>query len=143
MEKIFAGIGKGISVCILLMVITACAGSKKMNVNLYNQEKILQLIFDSSDVSQYFHPEAEGRIPIKIATNGHISNNVNLNKYGEKVTVVTTSSSEETLDVHLFSIQGNNATFEIRYGIEGVTIEGTAVLSESVWELKSLEVSES
>ena len=84
------------------------------------QEQILQLALNDHELEQYLHPEASGRVPVRVAGAG-VSTHIKLKKFGVPVRVVSSSDHNgPLLLVTQLVISADAASLQVEYPIEGV-----------------------
>ncbi len=110
---------------------------------------LIQKILDLPKLQWIYHPKFEGRLPVKILKTKLIRKNLNLNKFGRKVRIMSLRELEKKgiLDYIIFDkldIKNDTAYFELSYKIEGVGCSGRlsketgewTIIDYSVWENK-------
>lgn len=105
-------------------------------------DNIIELILDHEDVQQYLHPELSSRLPIKIVTNNLLATEVNIRKHGHLVLFTENQTSPPYFEIVKYEKNGNSIYFNIRYDVEGVTIEGEASTLEGEAKLTKVDVIE-
>lgn len=156
MAKILTGTGKMSSTIkiilyiIFIALLLACTSktethSEEIILNTYDKENVFKIIIDHPDVQIYFHPEIEGRTPLKVKSNESLGTDLTLEKFGQPVEFIPfteNASSMPLLEVKLFDSDKDRIAFELYYEVEGVTIKGTAIKNASQWLLSEFEVYE-
>ena len=148
-----------------IFFLTSCISSKKSETENYsyaeneitkselikpeqNQtELIVQKILDLPKLQWIYHPELEERLPVKLLETELIGKNFELNKFGQKVRIISQSELEKegVLDYVIFDqleIKPDTTDFKISYKIEGAGCSGKflkengkwIILDYSVWE---------
>jgi len=110
-------------------------------------ELIVQQILDLPKLQWIYHPELKERLPLKVLETEHIKKNFNLNKFGQKVRILTLEEldKEEIKDYVIFDIleiKTDTTDFKLFYKIEGASCRGKflndngewRILDYSVWE---------
>jgi hypothetical protein len=88
-------------------------------------QSVLQAVLDAPKLQQYFHPTAEGRVPV-VLTGAGLSPDLRLAKFGQPVRVLdrpaTGDKSAPVVEVMRLDIEGGRATVELRYEVEGLRV---------------------
>jgi len=161
MEKILTGIGevKGkhnpgvvlFFISISVLVLSACSSSIKINKEIVvmdknDKETIFSMIVEHPDLQQYFHQEERNRVPLRVKTNENLGVDLSVVKFGKPVEFyihIDFDSDVPLFEVVLFSIDGDNAMFNILYAVEGITIKGELKKHNGQWLFVEFEVFES
>jgi len=136
---------------ISILTLAACNSSIKTNDELdvmskNDKETIFSMIIEHSDLQQYFHQEEKNRVPLKIKSNENLGVNLSVIKFDKPVEFYTDKnfdSNDPFFEVILFSINDDNAIFNIVYAVEGITIKGKLKKQSSQWSFVAFEVFES
>lgn len=147
MAKTLTGIGKGIKVIILTALTTytliACQISEVDTMENSVSAQVIQLILDSNEIQQYLHPDAENRLPVRVATNNLLPTHIIVKKFDKLVLFSHQIPTEPHFEIITFKDSGDFIEFSIRYDVEGVHISGKAVVDEKKVSLAALDVIES
>lgn len=136
---------------ISILMLVACNSSIKTNeeadvMSKNDKEIIFFMIIEHPDLQQYFHQEEKNRVPLKIKSNEDLGVNLSVMKFGKPVEFYAHTnfdSGEPFFEVVLFSINGDNAIFNILYAVEGITIKGKLKKQNKQWSFVEFEVFES
>ncbi len=134
-----------------ILMLAACDSRIKINeeVNVMSKddkEIVFSMILEHPDLQQYFHQEEKNRVPLKIKSNENLGVNLSIIKFGKPVKFYASTDFDSDVplfEVILFSINNSQATFEILYAIEGVTIRGRIKKQNNQWLFVEFEVFES
>jgi len=133
------------------LMLAACNSSIKTNeeadvMSKNDKETIFSMIIENPDLQQYFHQEEKNRVPLKIKSNESLGINLSITKFGKPVEFYTPTnfdSDDNFFEVVLFNINDDNATFNILYAVEGITIKGKLKKKNGQWSFVEFEVFES
>ena len=103
-------------------------------------ELIVQKILDLPKLQWIYHPEVKERLPVKVLESEFIDKNLNLNKFGQKVRILSMSELEKEgiKDYIIFDkikIIKDTTDFELHYKIEGVGCSGKFLKENGEWEI--------
>jgi hypothetical protein len=106
-------------------------------------QSVLQQFLDMDDLQIFYHPSANGRIPVKL----HISNftlKPNLTKFEHHVLLLNEDNgSAEIIRIDALRPNMGFLYFEFSYQVEGVVGSAYFVKREGIWVLERSEVYES
>jgi len=136
---------------ISILMLAACNSSIKTNeeadvMSKNDKKSIFSMILEHPDLQQYFHPEEKNRVPLKIKSNENLGVNLSVIKFGKPVEFYASTnfgSDDPFFEVVLFSINGDNAIFNILYAVEGITIKGKLKKQNHQWSFVEFEAFES
>jgi hypothetical protein len=110
-------------------------------------ELIVQKILDLPKLQWIYHPELKERLPVKVLETETIEKNFNLNKFKQKVRILSKSELEnegikDFVIIDKIKIVKDTAEFKLSYKIEGAGCSGKffkqngewKILDYSVWE---------
>jgi hypothetical protein len=108
-------------------------------------ELIAQKILDLPKLQWIYHPEAKERLPVKVLESELIDKNLSLNKFGQKVRILSISELEKEgiKDYVIFDrikIENDTTDFEISYRIEGAGCSGKFFKQNGEWEILDYSV---
>ncbi|MCL7755106.1 hypothetical protein [Polaribacter sp. Z022] len=108
-------------------------------------ELIAQKILDLPKLQWIYHPEAKERLPVKVLESELIDKNLSLNKFGQKVRILSISELEKEgiKDYVIFNrikIENDITDFEISYRIEGAGCSGKFFKQNGEWEIQDYSV---
>lgn len=108
-------------------------------------ELLVQKILDLPNLQWIYHPELKERLPVKVLKTEQIDKSFNLNKFGQKVKILSSSELEKQKiqDYVVFeklSIKGDTAVFRLYYKIEGAGAKGKLVRLNSEWKILDYSV---
>ncbi|WP_026977930.1 hypothetical protein [Flavobacterium tegetincola] len=103
-------------------------------------ELIVQKILDLPKLQWIFHPEVKERLPVKVLESELIEKNLNLNKFGQKVRILSMSELEKEgiKDYVVFDkivIAKDTNEFELHYKIEGAGCNGKLLNENGKWKV--------
>lgn len=103
-------------------------------------ELLIQKILDLPDLQWIYHSELTERLPVKILESELINKKFNLNKFGQKVIILSMSELESKgingyVDFNKLIIHSDTVEFELSYKIEGVGSKGKLKKEEEKWEI--------
>ena len=103
-------------------------------------ELIVQKILDLPKLQWIFHPEVKERLPVKVLESELIEKNLNLNKFGQKVRILSMSELEKEgiKDYVVFDkivIAKDTTEFELHYKIEGAGCNGKLLNENGKWKV--------
>ncbi|MEZ4795297.1 MAG: hypothetical protein R2773_07485 [Flavobacteriaceae bacterium] len=145
----------GIILTILLLV--SCKDSEK-NSESENQltqtelipesnqtELIVQKILDLPDLQWIYHPESKERLPVKVLESDLVEKTFNLNKFGQKVRILSLMELEKEgindyVVIDKLEIKKDMTDFEISYKIEGAGSAGKFVKENGEWKVLDYSV---
>lgn len=134
-----------------ILMLAACDPGIKTNeeadvMDKNDKEIIFSMIVEHPDLQQYFHQKEKNRVPVRVKSNENLGVDLSVIKFGKPVEfyVSTDFDSDVPLfEVVLFSIDDNNATFNILYAIEGITVKGELKKQNNQWSFVEFKVFES
>ena len=110
-------------------------------------ESIVQKILDLPKLQWIYHSELKERLPVKVMETEIIEKNFNLNKFGQKVRILSLTELEnegikDFVIIDKMKINKDTIKFELSYKIEGAGYSGKflkqngkwTILDYSVWE---------
>ncbi|SFW23589.1 hypothetical protein [Cellulophaga fucicola] len=110
-------------------------------------ESIAQKILDLPKLQWIYHSELKERLPVKVMETEIIEKNFNLNKFGQKVRILSLTELEnegikDFVIIDKMKINKDTIKFELSYKIEGTGCSGKflkqngkwTILDYSVWE---------
>jgi hypothetical protein len=108
-------------------------------------ELITQKILDLPKLQWIYHPELKERLPVKILETELIKKNYNLNKFGQRVRILSESDleKEEIQDYVIIDkilIRKDTFFFELHYKIEGASCSGKFLKENGVWQVLDYSV---
>jgi len=142
MAGIFTDIGRLLSV-LVIFILFSCAGVTSMTISEENQSKIVTDILNHTDFLPYLHPEAEGRVPVRIVTNGLVSSALNISIFGRPVDIYEQDAISPYIEIDRFELSESEIQFRLTYEIEGIVVVGNARLIGGTYKIENVEVSES
>uniref|UniRef100_UPI004049D670 hypothetical protein n=1 Tax=Flavobacterium sp. TaxID=239 RepID=UPI004049D670 len=103
-------------------------------------ELIAQKILDLPKLQWIFHPEVKERLPVKVLESELIDKNLNLNKFGQKVRILSMSELEKEgikncIVFDKIEIAKDTTEFELHYEIEGVGCNGKLMNENGKWKV--------
>lgn len=103
-------------------------------------ELITQIILDLPKLQWIYHPEVKERLPLKMLESELIDKNLNLNKFGQKVRILSMSELEKEgiKDFVIFDkikIENDTTDFELHYKIEGAGCSGKLLKENGEWKI--------
>lgn len=110
-------------------------------------QTVIQMSIDMDELPSYYHPEKEGRKPLMIESNGVISSELELVKFGEPVKFMKKpdlffNNIEAFLVFDKFEISSKAATVHFQYIIEGIRIMLTFEKMDNAWLIETKKLSE-
>lgn len=146
MVKILIDIGKVIKFTVLtaliLSALSACQKDEDTSMKSNISIKVVQLILEHSELQQYFHPDKENRLPVRVVTNNLIPTNITINKFDKPVLFLSEAPSHPYLEIITFKHNSDTIEFFIRYDVEGIGISGKASIEKSQVSLIVFDVVE-
>lgn len=108
-------------------------------------ELILQKILDLPKLQWIYHPEAKERLPVKVLETEQIGKDLKLNKFGEKVRILSLSELEKEgikdyIIINELKIRQDTTDFELSYKIEGAGCSGKFIKENGKWEILDYSV---
>lgn len=108
-------------------------------------ELIVQKIIDLPNLQWIYHPELKERLPVKVLETEMIEKNFNLNKFGQKVRILSKSELEnegvkDFLIIDKLKIEKNTAEFRLHYKIEGAGCSGKFFKKNGEWQIQDYSV---
>ena len=103
-------------------------------------ESIVQKILDLPKLQWIYHPEVKERLPVKVLESELIDKNFNLNKFGQKVRILSMQELEnEGIEDYIIfdkiKITNDTADFELHYKMEGVGCSGRFLKENGEWKI--------
>jgi hypothetical protein len=103
-------------------------------------ELIAQKILDLPKLQWIYHPEVKERLPVKVLESELIDKSLNLNKFGQKVRILSVSEleNEGIKDYVIFDkikIGKDTTDFELHYKIEGAGCSGKFLNENGKWKI--------
>lgn len=123
---------------------TANAGSGDRSADL---QQVCQLVLDHPDLQGFYHSKLPGRVPVTLSDH-LIGKGLKLSKFGKAVVFVSdpdqrTLRREAILRFDKIKIDGNEASVEFSYPIEGVFGQMSLEKQGGKWRVMSARVLES
>ncbi|MCX2746148.1 hypothetical protein OO013_19875 [Mangrovivirga sp. M17] len=112
----------------------------------YNQiELIAQKILDLPKLQWIYHPEFKERLPVKVLESEVINKDLDLNKFGQKVRILSMSELEKEgiKDFVVFDkikIGKDTTHFKLSYKIEGAGCSGKLLKENGEWKVLGYSV---
>ena len=107
---------------------------------------LAQLTIDLDTLEQYYHAELPGRKPLCIVRNDVVPDELALTKFGEPVRFVSAAEARKPgaacLAFSKIEIQGDAATVEFTYSIEGIRGTVTFRKASGAWRVEGHHVHE-
>jgi hypothetical protein len=108
-------------------------------------QSVLQIVLDAPKLQQYFHPTAEGRVPVVLSGAG-LSPDLRLEKFGQPVRVLerpaTSDKPAPVVEVVRLDIEGGRATVELRYEVEGLRVRAELTRGSAGWSIATFDLAE-
>ncbi|WP_178983715.1 hypothetical protein [Winogradskyella helgolandensis] len=103
-------------------------------------ELIAQKILDLPKLQWIYHPEVKERLPVKVLESELIDKSLNLNKFGQKVRILSMLEleNEGIKDFVIFDkikIGKDTTDFELHYKIEGAGCSGKLLKENGEWKV--------
>ena len=146
---------KVIGLILTIFVIISCSNSNKPKIDDHSEfmiefeqiEFIAQRILDLPELQWVYHPEVNKRLPIKVLESEMIDKKLNLNKFGQKVRILSFAELEKEgikdyLIFDKFQVGTDTAEFRLKYRIEGVDCSGTFLRQNGEWKVLNYSVLE-
>ena len=104
--------------------------------------KLVQMIIDSKELSQFWHPEAEGRVPLRII-HKNIGTSEGIKMHGENIVLIKKPDNSPYFEITNFTLSEGVWHLSVAYPVEGVSGEFKAkMLPNRQWKLISTSVVE-
>lgn len=104
---------------------------------------LVQLIIDSKELNQYWHPEQKNRVPLTVL-NKHIEKKAELSKFGQSVDLISQPSTKPYFEIVDVLIDNEQWTIKVQYAVEGITgIFVGKMQFNGQWILTSVNIIES
>ncbi|WP_157451740.1 hypothetical protein IZU89_07675 [Cellulophaga lytica] len=146
----------GIILAILLMI--SCKNSEKTETKKTSEseneltqteliksesnqtELLVQKILDLPKLQWIYHPELKERLPVKVLETATIEKSFNLNKFGQKVRILSKSELEnegikDFVIIDKIKIKKDTAEFGLSYKIEGAGCIGKFFKQNGEWKI--------
>ncbi|WP_156099834.1 hypothetical protein [Cellulophaga lytica] len=146
----------GIILAILLMI--SCKNSEKTETKKTSEseneltqteliksesnqtELLVQKILDLPKLQWIYHPELKERLPVKVLETAMIEKSFNLNKFGQKVRILSKSELEnegikDFVIIDKIKIKKDTAEFGLSYKIEGAGCIGKFFKQNGEWKI--------
>ncbi len=110
-----------------------------------DRAQVAQLALDVKPLQPFFHPEdAPDRKPLLILKNDQVPDQPRLMKFGQPVRYVTRAETggKPYLEFTLLKIEGDAATVEFSYPVEGVVGRVSLTKSTGAWKVESQSIRE-
>lgn len=133
-----------------LLLLISCKANKKSGAaesKINETELIIQKILDLPKLQWIYHPESPERIPVKVLETAQIEKDLDLNKFGQRVRIMSRTELEnegikDFVEFDRLTIKSDTANFGLHYKVEGAGCTGRLVkvngewivLDYSVWE---------
>lgn len=104
-------------------------------------ERICQLVIDSDVLAPYYHADTDAtRKPLYLAQSGLVGPDLHLMKFGEPVKIAPRAEIQAMgrpyLEITKLEIQGNQATVEFAYPVEGISGAATLERRDTGWAVQ-------
>lgn len=115
--------------------------SKTNSIKKINEtEMAVQKILDLPKLQWIYHPELPQRLPVKLLKTAEISSNLNLNKFGQRVKIMSRAELEnegikDVVEFDRLAIKNDTTDFELHYQVEGVSCAGKMVKVNGEWTI--------
>jgi hypothetical protein len=108
-------------------------------------ELLVQKILDLPKLQWIYHPELKERLPVKVLETATIEKSFNLNKFGQKVRILTKSELEnegikDFVIIDKIKIEKDTAEFGLSYKIEGAGCSGKFFKQNEEWKIMDYSV---
>ncbi|NRD24924.1 hypothetical protein HNV10_16840 [Winogradskyella litoriviva] len=108
-------------------------------------ELIVQKILDLPKLQWIYHSELEERLPVKVLETEMIKKNFNLNKFGQKVRILSKSELEnegikDFVIINKIKINKDTTEFGLSYKIEGAGCSGKFLRQNGEWKILDYSV---
>ncbi len=108
-------------------------------------EVIVQKILDLPNLQWIYHPELKERLPIKVLETDIIKKNFSLNKFGQKVRIVSKAELKvekikDLVIIHTLHIKNDTTEFGLSFNIEDVGCSGNFYKKNGKWEVLAYSV---
>jgi len=154
---------KIVGILLIIFFLTSCKNSQKTKAeNESKSEKtitqseliksesnqtelITQKILDLPKLQWIYHPELKERLPVKVLETELIKKNFNLNKFGQKVRILSLSELEKEgikdyVIIDKIKIRKDTTDFKLSYKIEGAGCSGKFLKENRVWKILDYSV---
>lgn len=110
-------------------------------------EQVCQLTLDLPALQQYYHVEdAPNRKPLVVASNEHLSADVQLTKFGEPVKLMqraeAVAAKKPYFEFTAMKIEGDTARVSFRYPVEGISGDLALRREGGAWQVESHKIVE-
>ncbi len=144
---------KSILITLAVIGLISCKEvNKSTTAKTENQKKseaaiIVQKILDVPQIQWMYHPEIEGRIPVKVLETKQIKKGLHLTKFGKKVQILSASDlkNKKGKDCVFITYQQttkDTLSFKLSYPLEGVAAHGKLIRKGNKWKVLNTAVSE-
>jgi len=151
-------LNKIIGIILTILLLISCKNSEKTETEknseseseltqteLNQTELIVQKILDLPKLQWIYHPELKERLPVKVLETEMIEKNFNLNKFGQKVRILSKSELEsegikDFVIINKIIIEKDTAEFGLFYKIEGAGCNGKFFKQNGEWKIKDYSV---
>lgn len=146
------------SLIVLLIFFTACHLDNRKSVvrnngsiaatepQITKQPSAQELIQKMLDLPQWqwvYHPEVNGRLPVKMLKNDFVADSLILIKFNQKVQIgVDTRNTKEYVEIEKLKIKDDTAYFIMEYPSEGAVANGHFIKRNKVWMIDKYTVIE-
>ena len=108
-------------------------------------ELLVQKILDLPKLQWIYHPELKQRLPVKVLETATIEKGFNLNKFGQKVRILSKSELEnegikDFVIIDKIKIEKDTAEFGLSYKIEGAGCSGKFFKQNEEWKIMDYSV---
>jgi len=145
---------KSILILLGFLLVISCKGNKKPEVSesksdsiekINETELVVQKILDLPRLQWIYHPEVPKRIPVKVLETAELDNEFNLNKFGQKVRIMSRAELanegiKDFVEFDKLTINNDTTNFELHYKIEGVGSAGKLVKENGKWTILDYSV---
>ena len=133
--------GKSLIIIILFFNISFGQSDRKV------VECIIQKSIDLKEVSQYFHDEVSGRVPLIILNNSKVLHDIKLYKFNKPVKILTEKEIKKQnvkayLEFKYILTEKETASVSFMYNIEGMVAKIDFIEKNGKWEVSNIEVVE-
>lgn len=102
----------------------------------------VSVILNNPEFRQYIHPEARGRAPVIVVSNGLFGNDIDLSQLDYDTKVVESPTGKTSIVFKELKTVEGLIHFELNYDVEGVAYSGTLKVGKASVEFIDYEVSE-
>ncbi len=108
-------------------------------------ELLVQKILDLPKLQWIYHPELKERLPVKVLETATIEKRFNLNKFGQKVRILSKTELEsegikDFVIIDKIKIEKDTTEFTLSYKIEGAGCNGKFLKQNGEWKIMDYSV---